>query len=142
MSRLPDRDVFQDSFYSPAAAAHGQQSPKGRQAGAVFDYYSVVDDAKNEARKLSAEAQREIEKASSKVRGAGGGGIELYSGRYYAACTFGGLMACVSAPPRQRQGASPDFSLRTYTGVTLPLPMPLARPSCKHSHTSRENDGS
>ncbi|OAA61000.1 mitochondrial phosphate carrier protein [Niveomyces insectorum RCEF 264] len=55
--------------------------------------YSVVDDAKGKAQKLSAEATREFEKASSAAQ-AKAGTIELFSGKYYAACTFGGLMAC------------------------------------------------
>lgn len=54
-----------------------------------------MDDAKNKAQKLSKEAQAEFEKASSKAQ-AKAGKIELYSGKYYAACTFGGLLACVS----------------------------------------------
>ena len=56
----------------------------------------MVEDAKNKAQKLSAEATKEFEAASKKVQGKSGH-IELYSGTYYAACTFGGLLACVSA---------------------------------------------
>ena len=59
-----------------------------------FDYYSMVDDAKDKAKKLSAEATKDFEKASAKAQSATGH-IELYSPKYYAACTLGGLMACV-----------------------------------------------
>lgn len=55
----------------------------------------MVDNAKDKAVKLGNEATKEFEKASSAAQ-AKAGKIELYSGKYYAACTFGGLMACVS----------------------------------------------
>jgi solute carrier family 25 phosphate transporter 3 len=61
----------------------------------LYSAYSVVDDAKDKAKKLSDEATREFEKASSKAQ-AKAGKIELFSPKYYAACTIGGLMACVS----------------------------------------------
>ena len=59
--------------------------------------FSAAEDAKGKAQALSAEAQREIQKASSAAR-AKTGEIELYSAKYYAACTFGGLIACVGIP--------------------------------------------
>ncbi|ROT35289.1 mitochondrial phosphate carrier protein [Sodiomyces alkalinus F11] len=55
--------------------------------------FSTVDDAKGKAHKLSAEAAREFEKASAAAQ-AKAGKVELYTGKYYAACTFGGLLAC------------------------------------------------
>ena len=61
----------------------------------LYTAWSVVDDAKNKANALSAEATKEFEKASAKAQ-AKAGHIELYSAKYYAACTFGGLLACVS----------------------------------------------
>jgi solute carrier family 25 (mitochondrial phosphate transporter), member 3 len=60
----------------------------------LFPAWSVVDDAKKKANALSAEATKEFEKASAKAQ-AKTGTIELYSAKYYAACTFGGLLACV-----------------------------------------------
>lgn len=66
----------------------------------LYGAFSVVDDAKNKAQKLSKEAQAEFDKASSAAQ-AKAGKIELYSPKYYAACTFGGLLACVSAPISQ-----------------------------------------
>jgi len=59
----------------------------------LYTAWSVVDDAKNKANALSAEATKEFEIASAKVQ-AKAGHIELYSAKYYAACTFGGLLAC------------------------------------------------
>ena len=44
---------------------------------------------------LSDAAAAEYQKASATAQ-AKAGKIELYSAKYYAACTFGGLMACVS----------------------------------------------
>ena len=63
-----------------------------------YSSWSVVDDAKNKANTLGTEATKEFEKASAKAQ-AKAGKIELYSAKYYAACTFGGLLACVSVIP-------------------------------------------
>lgn len=59
----------------------------------LYPAWSAVDDAKNKAAQLSDAAVREFEKSSSKVQ-AKTGNIEMYSMKYYAACTFGGLLAC------------------------------------------------
>jgi len=59
-----------------------------------FSAWSVAEDAKNKATQLSNEATKEIQKASEKAQ-VRTGHIELYSGKYYAACIFGGLVACV-----------------------------------------------
>ena len=53
-----------------------------------------MDDVKSKAGQLSAEAQAELSKASAAAQ-AKTGGIELYSGKYYAACVLGGVLACV-----------------------------------------------
>ncbi|KAI6093452.1 mitochondrial phosphate carrier protein [Hypoxylon rubiginosum] len=60
----------------------------------LYGAYSVVDDAKNKAQKLSAEAQLEFDKASNKVQATTGKQLELYTPTFYAAATFGGLLAC------------------------------------------------
>lgn len=65
-----------------------------RTAKTQFSIWSVTEDAKSKANALSEEAQREIKKASAAAQ-AKTGQIELYSANYYAACTFGGLIACV-----------------------------------------------
>ena len=59
-----------------------------------FSIWNVAEDAKKKAGALSAEAKAELSKASNATQ-AKTGQIELYSSQYYAACTFGGLIACV-----------------------------------------------
>lgn len=61
-----------------------------------YTAWSVVEDAKDKANKLGAEATKEFEKASAKAQ-AKTGKIEMYSAKFYAACTVGGLLACVSS---------------------------------------------
>lgn len=103
MPQIPDQNTLKGVFHSPAA----QPAPGGgRQMGNVFDYYSIADDANNKAKKLSAEAEREFEKASAKAQKASGG-IEMYSPKFYAACTFGGLLACVSPSASTNQTHTP-----------------------------------
>lgn len=99
MSHLfPNNRMLQQSFAPPpnehlrpkqlrSKATPSQARPE------LYVAYSVVDDAKDKAKKLSAEAQHEFDKAS-KTAQAKSGKIELYSPNYYAACTFGGLLAC------------------------------------------------
>ena len=60
----------------------------------LYGAFSVADDAGDKARKLGAEATKGLEKAASQAQGKSGN-MELYSGSYYASCTFGGLLACV-----------------------------------------------
>ncbi len=98
-SLYPSLDTIQQAF--PGTLSRPQASPKARGGATPYQArtdlylaYSVVDDAKNKAQKLSAEAAKEFEAASQKAQ-ASAGKIELYSGKYYAACTFGGLLACV-----------------------------------------------
>jgi len=67
-----------------------QPSPAPR---TLFPAWSAADDVKSKAHQLSVEAQKEIGKASS-IAQAKAGKIELYSAKYYAACTLGGLLAC------------------------------------------------
>jgi hypothetical protein len=91
-SLFPSQDVARESFRSPLTL---QPKPTPYQARPeLYGAWSVIDDAKNKAQKLSKEAQAEFDKASSAARG-NTGKIELYSGKYYAACTVGGLLACV-----------------------------------------------
>lgn len=63
--------------------------PPARQE--LYGAWSAIDDAKAKAGQLSEQA---VEELSAKAQPSGK--IELYSGQYYAACTFGGLLACVS----------------------------------------------
>lgn len=93
-----NRDVLQASFPHPAASANFPSKATPYQARPeLYGAFSVVDDAKDKARQLGNEASRELNKATPKGGGGGNGKIELYSGMYYASCTFGGLLACVGA---------------------------------------------
>lgn len=76
-------------YYRPAPkpTAHPQNRP-------IFTAWSAAESAKDKAVELSEAAQKEYEKASQKAQ-AQVGGIELYSAKYYAACTVGGILACV-----------------------------------------------
>jgi solute carrier family 25 phosphate transporter 3 len=96
MSHLfPKKETLQNSFYSPGAPQRPQTGPTPYQARPeLYGAFSVVEDTKGKAKQLGAEASKDFEKASAKAQ-AKTGHIELYSGRYYAACTFGGLLACV-----------------------------------------------
>lgn len=89
----PSSDVLRGTVYSPLSAK--SRTPYEARLELFPAYSSVIQDAKGKAKELSAEATAEFEKASAKAQ-AKAGKIELYSGKYYAACTFGGLMACVS----------------------------------------------
>lgn len=94
----PRRDVLQQRFgqcVHPCRFGHAVASKPSTQQIRPEQYaaFSIVDDTKNKANKLSAEATKEFEKASAAAQ-AKTGHIELYSAKYYAACTFGGLMAC------------------------------------------------
>lgn len=100
MTLYPNFETLQHTFGS-SPYSRGLPQTKPNSSGPtpyqarleLYPAYSVVDNAKNKAQKLSAEATREFEAASQKAQ-AKAGHIELFSGKYYAACTFGGLMAC------------------------------------------------
>jgi solute carrier family 25 phosphate transporter 3 len=61
----------------------------------IWSAWSTTDDVKNKAAAVGKEAVKEYEKTSAKAQEKVGK-IELFSAKYYAACTFGGMMACVS----------------------------------------------
>lgn len=99
----PNQQTLLQTFSYPLAPRRQQRapapSPKPIRASPspyqarpeLYGAFSVIDDAKTKATK-------EFEKASAKAQSAAGG-IELYSAKFYAACTFGGLIACVSFHP-------------------------------------------
>ncbi|KAG6000136.1 hypothetical protein E4U21_005800 [Claviceps maximensis] len=93
MSHLfPRPETLEGSLYSPLGTTLSKPTP-WQARPELFAAYSMVEDAKGQAKRLSAEATREFEKASSAAQ-VKAGHVELYSGKYYAACTFGGLLAC------------------------------------------------
>lgn len=61
-----------------------------------FLAWSVVEDTKKKADALGKEAAREYNIVSQKAQSKTGK-IEPWTAKYYAACTVGGLMACVRA---------------------------------------------
>ncbi|CAK7246035.1 MAG: Cu/Pi carrier [Sporothrix thermara] len=99
----PRYDTLQKGF-GIARAPAASHRPAGISRGQIQEIrpelcaaYSVVDDAKDKAQKLSQEAAKEFDKgvAAAKAKAKSPKqSIELYSGTYYAACTFGGLLAC------------------------------------------------
>ena len=96
MSHLyPRYDLLQQTF--PHKPQHGLKATGNNATPyqARMDLYSAYSTIEDKAKKLSAEATAEFNKASQAAQ-AKAGKIELFSGKYYAACTFGGLMACVS----------------------------------------------
>jgi solute carrier family 25 phosphate transporter 3 len=96
---VPSEDVIVSTFSSQhplrQPAKHPQLSgaPDTRRRE-PFPAWSVVDDTKKKADAFAKEASREFNVASQKAQ-AKTGKIELWSPKYYAACTVGGLLACV-----------------------------------------------
>lgn len=94
-SLYPRYDTLQQTFpHQPQDGLKGRGS-KATPYQARMDLYSAYSTIEDKAKKLSAEATAEFNKASQAVQPKTGQ-IELFSGKYYAACTFGGLLACVS----------------------------------------------
>lgn len=101
-SLFPSLHALQQTFgsrgqgetVSPTAAtiATSKATPRQARPELYSAAFSVIDDPK---KKLSDAAQTEFNKASAATK-AKTGQIELYSPGFYAAATFGGLMACVS----------------------------------------------
>ncbi|PYH92732.1 mitochondrial carrier [Aspergillus ellipticus CBS 707.79] len=69
----------------PEAAATKRREP--------FPAWNVVEDTKKKANAIAKEATREFDVASQKAQ-AKAGHIEPWTPKYYAACTFGGILAC------------------------------------------------
>ncbi|KAJ5120076.1 mitochondrial carrier [Penicillium atrosanguineum] len=67
-----------------------QSQPQRR---APFPAWSAIDDAKHKADDFAKEAAREFDVAS-KTAQSKTGKIEPWTSKYYAACIFGGMMAC------------------------------------------------
>ena len=89
-------ETLKGSVHSPIDRNYSKPTPYQARPE-LYGAFSVVEDAKDKAKKIGSEATKGFENAGSKAQ-AKAGKIELYSGKYYAACTFGGLLACVSLP--------------------------------------------
>lgn len=100
MSHLyPRYSTLQQTFPHQPQDGLKAQGTKATPYQARMDLYSAYSTIEDKTKKLSAEATAEFNKASQAAQ-AKTGKIELYSGKYYAACTFGGLLACVSRHSR------------------------------------------
>ncbi|KAK7726076.1 Cu/Pi carrier [Botryosphaeria dothidea] len=93
---FPSAAALRNTFPSTTALTPPSESaktssrskyPPARQE--LYGAWSAIDDAKAKAGQLSEQAVKEL---GAKAQPSGK--IELYSGQYYAACTFGGLLAC------------------------------------------------
>jgi len=60
----------------------------------LFPAWSAVEETKKATNAVTSEAAREFDLASKKAQSKTGH-IEPWSRKYYAACTFGGMLACV-----------------------------------------------
>ncbi|KAG6032055.1 hypothetical protein E4U19_007760 [Claviceps sp. Clav32 group G5] len=89
---FPRPETLQGSIYSPLERKASKTTPWQARTE-FYGAHSMVEDAESKAKKLGAGASKKLDKASSATQ-AKAGHIELYSGKYYAACTFGGLLAC------------------------------------------------
>ena len=98
MSPLFPTQLALTSCLSSSSPFLRRSQPKPSPAENDFPIWSAVDDVKSKAGQLSAEAQQEYAKASAEAQ-AKAGEIELYSPKYYAACTVSGILACVRAAP-------------------------------------------
>ena len=94
MPLFPSITTLSATFPTAISQPRRETPPPLKSYSKYYPFASVTDDVKNKAHKLSDEAQRELAKAS-KATQAKTGQIELYSAKYYVACTIGGLMACV-----------------------------------------------
>ena len=94
MPLYPAGSALYDVFRSHHPLTATRPSKAQFHSRPAFTAWSVAEDTKDKASQLGHEAAVEIRKASEKAQ-AKTGHIELYSAKYYAACTFGGLIACV-----------------------------------------------
>jgi solute carrier family 25 phosphate transporter 3 len=91
---FPNREAYQGPPTHPASMTSSPSRATPWQARPeLYGALSVADDVGNKAKQLGADAKQGLEKATSQAQGKPGK-MELYSGSYYASCTFGGLLAC------------------------------------------------
>ena len=123
-SLFPSHTVVQQAFsgQQSASAVDKRIATPYQARPELYVAYSVADDANDKANKLSAEAQKEFDKAKGAIKAKAGTKMELYSGSYYAACTFGGLMACVSPMPRSSADHAEDPLGLHFPIMIKPLP--------------------
>jgi len=88
-------EVFasQSPFSRPAPKPRSTEYPLQRPIFSAWSAAETAETAKAKAGQVTDAAVQQYEKASAKAQ-AKTGNIELYSGKYYAACTVGGILAC------------------------------------------------
>lgn len=97
---FPSESVIANTFAAQHPLKRSQAKPSTTPEAPAslrrepFPAWSAIDDAKHKADALKHEAMREYELASQKAQ-AKAGKIEPWTAKYYAACTFGGMLACV-----------------------------------------------
>lgn len=108
---FPTQGTLSDAFSPrlPFGSEPPQQPPSPADR---YPAWSTVEGGKSNAGTLSKEAQSELRKASQTLQ-AKKGDIQLHSAKYYAACTFGGVIACVCL----RMVTRPPGDLRNEIGV-------------------------
>ena len=100
MSTLFPAPAALKSSFAPSSPFRRGAAPQPKPRSDDFTIYSAVDDVKSKAGQLRQEAQAEYSKLSKEAQ-VKTGEIPLYSGKYFAACTIGGILACVcSTAPR------------------------------------------
>jgi len=80
-------------FSRPAPKPRSSEHPLKRPIFSAWSVAESAEAAKAKAGQLTDAAIDKYEKSSAKAQ-AKTGAIELYSGKYYAACTVGGILAC------------------------------------------------
>lgn len=95
-SIFPSASALNAAFgHAAPSTINGQPVKRSsyRARSELYSAWNIAEDAQHKAEQLSDAAKKELQKASS-IAQEKTGKIELYSAKYYATCTFGGLMAC------------------------------------------------
>ncbi|KAI9806856.1 MAG: hypothetical protein M1833_002513 [Piccolia ochrophora] len=141
---FPSQTILHNAFSPQHPFAHSKkqsgasQRTKYEARSDLFPTWSTVDDAKGKAGQLSSEAAKEFQRASAKAQDKAGH-IELYSAKYYAACTFGGLLACVSS--LLTRFVTDIEKLTCLKGVTHTAVTPLDLVKCRRQVDSKMYKG-
>lgn len=91
MTVFPSFSALSASFSHAAPYTADKSTPRQARTE-LYSAWSVTEDAKQKTAQLSEAAKQELSKATATI--APKNQLQLYSKEYYAACTFGGLMAC------------------------------------------------
>lgn len=120
---------------TPFSVAVPQKTPRLQPSVAsLYPYASISEEAK----KLGKEAQKELRHASE-VTQKKAGKIDMYSPKFYAACTLGGVLACVCLPlPSPLQSNSTTTSgANIPQGLTHTAVTPLDLVKCRRQVDSK-----